>query len=69
MVQKLCVHIRRQLKRGYNPKELNINKVKATEIKTKMVIENAKEKTNQLLREWKQKSGHYVRAFLENINK
>lgn len=67
IIKNYDMYIRRQLKRGYNPKELNINKVKATEIKTKMVIENAKEKTNQLLREWKQKSGHYVRAFLERI--
>jgi len=67
IIKNYDMYIRRQLKRGYDAKELNINKVKETEIKAKMAIDNAKEKGNNILREWKQKSGHYVRAFLTRI--
>merc|ERR1719219_2666807 len=67
IIKNYDMYIRRQLKRGIDAKELNINKFKETEIKAKMAIDNAKEKGNNILREWKQKSGHYVRAFLTRI--
>lgn len=67
IIKNYDMYIRRQLKRGYDAKELNINKVKETEIKAKMAIDDVKEKGNNLLREWKAKSGDFVRHFLTRI--
>merc|ERR1719219_2110392 len=65
IIKNYDMYIRRQLKRGYDAKELNINKVKETEIKAKMAIDNAKEKAVTWVNEWKTRRIQWFRTFLE----
>lgn len=77
IIKNYDMYIRRQLSRGVEAKDLNINVFKEAELKAKMAVQKVedkfdqtvdkvKDKTSELLREWREKSRDFFLTFLNH---
>jgi len=62
-------YLRRNLKRGYTRKQLNISFIKEQQIKVGDKIKQYKDKSSNFIKAWKNKSGDLISGFVKRFNK
>merc|ERR1712226_1101670 len=72
VVKDYDTYIKRQLSRGIPPNELNVNKLKAATIKTGIAYNKIKgeikDKTNEIISSWRDRSHEWFEDFLRNYH-
>ncbi|CAD6189173.1 unnamed protein product [Caenorhabditis auriculariae] len=62
-------YVRRNLQRGYSPKELNVGFLAASKYQIQNKVDFLKEKGLELLNTWKSKSDDFIKDFIDTFHK
>ncbi|CAI5453995.1 unnamed protein product [Caenorhabditis angaria] len=62
-------YVRRNLQRGYSPKELNVGFLAASKYQIQNKVDSLKEKGLELLNTWKSKSDDFIKDFIDTFHK